>query len=187
MAKKNPNRDILDLYSESLVNPALKLPLQEQIRLDRLKEVYAHWLANPLLTDGKIRDYIMSRYSLGRAQAYNDIAVVKVIFGLVQKSDKEFIRYKANHLLELAAAAAMAGNDKKAKALEKIAATMAKVNQLDEPEGEEIPWDDMKPKDYSFSIDPAVIGIEKEPNIEEKSRKLLAQYTQEIDGSIDEQ
>ena len=64
---------------------------------------------------------------------------------------------------------------------------MAKVNQLDEPEGEDFPWDDIKPKDYSFSVDPSVIGIEKEPNIEEKSRKLLAKYTQEIDGSIDEQ
>lgn len=187
MAKKNPNRDILDLYSESLINPSLKLPAQEQIRLDRLKEAYAHWLSNPLLTDGQMRDYIMSRYQIGRAQAYNDIAVIKVIFGLVQRSDKEFIRYKANHILELAAAAAMAGNDKKAKALEKIAATMVKVNQLDEPEGEELPWDDLKPKDYSFSTDPRIIDIEPEPNIEEKSRKLLAKYLHEIDGLPDEQ
>ena len=81
----------------------------------------------------------------------------------------------------------MAGNDKKAKALEKIAATMVKVNQLDEPEGEELPWDDLKPKDYSFSTDPRIIDIEPEPNIEEKSRKLLAKYLHEIDGLPDEQ
>jgi len=50
-----------------------------------------------------------------------------------------------------------------------------------------LPWDDLKPKDYSFSTDPRIIDIEPEPNIEEKSRKLLAKYLQEIDGLPDEQ
>ena len=58
------------------------------------------------------------------------------------------------------------------------------MNQLDEPEGEDFPWDEIVPKDYSFTVDPRVIGIEPEQDIEAKSRRLLKQYTQELDQDI---
>lgn len=183
---KNPNRDLLDQFSKALENPTFKLPPAEQTRLDRLKAVFTRWMDNPLITDAMMRDYIITQYSIGRAQAYNDIAMVKMLFGYAPKADKEFQRIKANHLLEQAAAAAMAGDDKQAKALTKIAETLVKTNQLDEPDGEDYPWEEIVPRDESFSVDPEVIGIQKVPGIEEKARKLLKRYTQEIDD-IDNQ
>lgn len=174
-------RDILDLFSQALEDPNFKLSTSDGIRLDRLKAVFAHWIDHPLMTDASLRDHIIANYHVGRTQAYNDIAVLKAVFGNVPRADKEFQRYKANHLLEMAAAAALAGNDKKAKSLVKIAEAVIKANRLDEKESEELKWEEIVPKDVSFTVDPSVIGIEKEPNIEEKSRKLLKQYTQEID------
>lgn len=186
MPAKNPNRDLIDTLSRSLENPDMKLPEAESARLERLKAVFAHWMEHPMLTDSMIRDWIIARYKVGRAQAYNDIALVKVIFGNAPRADKEFQRYRANALLEMAYAAAAAGNDKKAKALTKIADSIAKINRLDEPEGEDFPFDEIIPKDESFSVDPEVIGIKKVKGIEVISAKLLRKYTLEID-SIDEQ
>lgn len=173
--------DVIDKFYRALSDPTYQLKDVEQERLDRLKAVFARWLENPLITDTQMRDYIMTQYGVGRAKAYDDISVVKACFGYMPKADKEYQRMKANRLLEKAAAAAEAGDDKQAKALTKIAETLVKVNHLDQPEGEEFPWDDIIPKDESFSVDPAVIGIEKVPNIEEKARKLLERYTADID------
>ena len=174
-------RDIEDVLSEAIEKPDMFISEKDRERLERMKAVYARWLENPLLTDTNMRDFIMANYKVGRAMAYQDIALIKAIFGNAPKMDREFQRYRANHLLAKAAAAALAGNDKKAKSLTKIAETLIKANNLDEPEGEEMKWTEIKPKDYSFTVDPTVIGIEKEPGIEDKARKLLKQYTQEID------
>lgn len=180
--QKNPNRDIIDHLTRALEDPEYKLPEREAARLERLKSIYAHWMEHPLLTDTMIRDWIITLYHTGRTQAYSDIAIVKVVFGTAPKADKEFQRVRANKLLEMAAAAAIAGNDKKAKALAKIADSIVKANNLDESEGEDYPFDEIVPVDESFSVDPAVIGIQKVPGIEERARKLLEKYNQEIDG-----
>lgn len=185
--KKDTSRDILDLFQTALEKPNTHLSPADQQRLDRLKNVYTHWLDHPLMTDTMIRDYMMATFGIGRAMAYNDIALLKAAFGNVSRADKEFQRVRANRLLEMAAAAAMAGDERKAKSLTKIAEAIVKANQLDEPEGEDFPWDEIVPKDESFSVDPEVIGIKKVPDIENKARLLLKKWTQEIDGDVDEQ
>ena len=182
---KNPNRDIIDAFSKAIENPKYKLPPADQARLDRLKAVFARWMENPLLTDTMMRDYITTYFGVGRIQAYNDIALVKVLFGNAPKADKEFPRMRANRLLENAAAAAVAGDEKQAKTLAKIAETIVKANRLDEPDGEDYPWEEIIPRDESFSVDPAVIGIQKVPGIEKKAAALLEKYTREIDADID--
>nr|DAU45726.1 MAG TPA: hypothetical protein [Caudoviricetes sp.] len=175
------NNDILDLFERALEDKNVKLQTSDEVRLQRLKEVYAHWIDRPLLSDSMIRDYIIANYEIGRAQAYNDIALIKAIFGNAPKADKEFQRFRANKLLEMAAAAALAGNHKKANSLRKISESIIKANQLDEDEGEEMRWSEIVPVDVSFTVDPSVIGIEKVAGIEEKSKKLLDRYIKEID------
>ena len=164
--------DLLDVFSRAIENPEVKLQPLEQARLERLKAVFARWMANPLIADFQMRDYIVTQFSVGRAQAYRDIALTKALFGSAPKTDKEFQRARANRILEKAYAAAEAGDAKQAKALTKIAETLT--------------WDQIIPQDESFSVDPSVIGIEKVPGVEERARKLLKQYTAEAD-QIDEQ
>lgn len=178
---QNFKRDIIDHFYKSFSDPDFKLPPDEEAHLTRLKAVFTRWLENPLITDLQMRDYIVSVYGLSRQKAYDDIHIVKACFGCAPKADKEFQRQRANHILEQAAASAMAGDDKQAKALTKIAETIVKANRLDEPEGEEFPWDDIIPKDESFSVDPEVIGIKKVPNVEKKARELLARYERDIE------
>lgn len=174
-------RDIIDTYAAALENKEVKLSPVDSARLERLKAVHTRWLSSPMISDAMMRDYIITQYGIGAVQAYRDIAIVKAIFGNVPLADKEFQRHRANGLLEKAAAAALAGDAKQAKALTKIAETIVKANRLSEPDGEEFPWDEIIPVHEDFSVDPSVIGIEKVPDIEVRARKLLKQYTNEID------
>lgn len=174
--------ETLDLIVRKMENDSVQLTAAQQAHYDRLRDAYTHWLANPLLSDNRMRDYLMATHQVSTSQAYRDITLVKMLFGSVQVSNKEQMRYKANYLYDAAAAAAMAGNDSKAKALTKIADGIVKNNRLEEQEGEDYPWDEIVPVDISLSVDPSVIGIEPIPQVREKAAKLLKAYTEEIDG-----
>lgn len=182
MRKLSPNPELLDLIFAKMEDDSIQLTVQQQQRFDRLNDAYTHWLSNPMLPDNRIRDYIMARHNVTSRIAYQDIAIIKMLYGRVPLANKEQMRHKANHLFDMATAAALAGDDKKAKALTKIAEGIVKNNRLEDSDGEDFPFEDIIPKDISLSVDPSVIGIEPVPNIHQKAAKLLKQYTAEIDG-----
>ena len=179
---KKRETDTLDAFANALANPNFKLSPQSEVRLNRLKQIFCRWMENPMIRDIDMRNWIMDNFGVGRDVAYSDMNLVLRLFGSAPKAEKEFQRMRANRLVEKAAAAAIAGDDKQAKSLIKIAEVIVKINQLDQPDGEDYQWDQIIPKDESFSVDPEVIGIKKVPGIEEKAKKLLARYTSEIDN-----
>lgn len=183
-SSKRLSEDKVDMLAAAMEDESKQAQLSErdQEHLHRLKDVYGYWLDHPMLTDAKIRDYIMTSFGQNKMQAYRDIWLVKVLLGNAPKANKEFMRYRANHLYEMAAAAAMAGNDTKAKALTKIADGIVKANQLDVAEGEDYPFEEIVPKDYSFTVDPTVIGITPDPDAKIKAERLLKKYTEEVDA-----
>lgn len=182
MIRKNRDNETLDLMARKMEDDSIVLTAPQQAHFERLHDAYTHWLSNPLLSDNRMRDYMMAMHGISTNQAYRDLALIKLLFGSVALANKEQMRYKANYLYDAAAAAALAGNDKKAKALTKIADGIVKNNRLEENEGEGLPWDDIVPVDMSLTVDPTVIGIIPEQNIKAKAAKLLKQYTEDIDG-----
>lgn len=184
MRKQFKENETLDLIVRKMENDSIILTDSQQVHYDRLRDAYTHWLSNPLLSDNRMRDYLMATHGVSTSQAYRDITLIKMLFGSVAVSNKEQMRYKANYLYDAAAAAAMAGNDAKAKALTKIADGIVKNNRLEEAEGEDYPWEEIIPVDISLTVDPSVIGITPVPNIRDKAAKLLKRYTEDIDGPI---
>lgn len=185
MAKnKRLSEDKVDMLAAALEDESKQAELceRDQEHLHRIKDIYAYCLEHPMLTDLRVRDYIMATHHQNKMQAYRDLYLVKILLGNAPKANKEFMRYRSNYLYELAAAAAIAGNDSKAKALTKIADGIVKANQLDVAEGEDYPFEDIVPKDYSFTVDPSVIGIQPEPNVRAKAQKLLKEYAEEVDA-----
>lgn len=182
MIRKNRDNETLDLMARKMEDDSIVLSAPQQAHFERLHDAYTHWLSNPLLSDNRMRDYMMAMHSISTNQAYRDLALIKLLFGSVALANKEQMRYKANYLYDAAAAAALAGNDKKAKALTKIADGIVKNNRLEDNEGEGLPWEDIVPVDMSLTVDPTVIGIIPEKNIKAKAAKLLKQYTEDIDG-----
>ena len=182
MKRKSKENETLDLIVRKMEDDSVQMSAAQQIHYDRLRDAYTHWLSNPLLSDNRMRDYLMATHQVSTSQAYRDITLIKMLFGSVQASNKEQMRYKANYLYDAAAAAAMAGNDAKAKSLTKIADGIVRNNRLEEQEGEDYPWEEIVPADISLTVDPSVIGIEPIPNVREKAAKLLKAYTEDIDG-----
>ena len=182
MIRKNRDNETLDLMAKKMEDDSIVLSAPQQAHFERLHDAYTHWLSNPLLSDNRMRDYMMAMHGISTNQAYRDLALIKLLFGSVALANKEQMRYKANYLYDAASAAALAGNDKKAKALTKIADGIVKNNRLEDNEGEGIPWEEIVPVDISLTVDPTVIGIIPEKNIKAKAAKLLKQYTEDIDG-----
>lgn len=182
MIRKNRDNETLDLMARKMEDDSIVLSAPQQAHFERLHDAYTHWLSNPLLSDNRMRDYMMAMHGVSTNQAYRDLALIKLLFGSVALANKEQMRYKANYLYDAAAAAALAGNDKKAKALTKIADGIVKNNRLEDNEGEGLPWEEIVPVDISLTVDPTVIGIIPEKNIKAKAAQLLKQYTEDIDG-----
>ena len=182
MIRKNRDNETLDLMARKMEDDSIVLSAPQQAHFERLHDAYTHWLSNPLLSDNRMRDYMMAMHGISTNQAYRDLALIKLLFGSVALANKEQMRYKANYLYDAAAAAALAGNDKKAKALTKIADGIVKNNRLEDNEGDGLPWEDIVPVDISRTVEPTVIGIIPEKNIKAKAAKLLKQYTEDIDG-----
>lgn len=174
-------RDTLDTISQALLDPSVELNSEEMIIISRLRDTYTFWLEKPTLTDSNIRDYLMANHKVSKSQAYRDIGHIKMILGNIPVATKEFYRYKANHILDEAHTAAMAGNDKKAKALTKIAEAIAYNNRTNEDDGEKLPFDKIVPQDLSFSVDPQVAGVKIIPGVTDKAKRTLAKYEDDME------
>lgn len=179
-------QDTFDLITQALFSIEKRNELSEgDLKiLERLRDVYTLWLDKPTLKDTDIRDYIMVNYDSTKSAAYTDIALLKTVLGNVPVANKEFYRYKANYILDQAHAAAVAGNDRKAKVLAKIAEGIAYNNRTNEDDGEKLPFDQIIPKDLSFSIDPSVAGVKPVKGIRETAEKLFKKYDGEIELDI---
>lgn len=179
-------KDTLDIINAALFDKEKqdKLAPADKELLERIQTTYSFWLDKPTLTDANIRDYIMVNFGLSRSKAYEQISLLKMLLGSVPQASKEFYRYKANYILDQAHAAAIAGNDRKAKALTKIAEAIAYNNRTNEQEDVGLPFDEIVPKDQSFTTDPAVLGIVPQPGLREKANRLLKKYEEdfELDG-----
>lgn len=175
--------DSLELISQALFDTEKRQSLSpaDAELLERVRDAYTFWLEKPTMTDTNIRDYLMANHCISRSQAYNDIAIIKAVLGNVPTASKEFYRYKANHILDQAHAAAIAGNDAKAKALTKIAEAIAYNNRTYDDDGEKMPFNEIVPKDLSFTLDPSAAGIKPVDGLREKSKRLFEKYKEEIE------
>lgn len=178
-------KDSLDLISQALFDPSVQLSEADAALMERLRDAYTFWLEKPTLTDLQMRDYMMTSHGLSRQQALNDLSKVKLVLGNVTIASKEFFRHKVNDILDKAFAAALSGQEKKAKALVEIAKGFICNNRTDEDDGEKIPFDQIVPKDWSFTVDPRAAGVKPVPGIKEKAEKLRQKYIEDIEITTD--
>ena len=70
------------------------LPEKTQRHLIRLRDIYNYWLQFPMTKDRELVAYIQQVYELQPTQAYADLRLVKALLGDLQKSTKEYHRYR---------------------------------------------------------------------------------------------
>lgn len=144
-------------------------PTEEKIK-DRYANTFTYWINNPTLSENKVNVYIQNTFGLSYTAAFRDIHKIKILLGNVQNASKEWQRYKVIAILDKAFALAEKRKDQKSMIL--AADKLAKYTQLDKPETQKIPYDEIVPQNFEITGDVTVLGIEPISNLREKQKKL---------------
>lgn len=161
-----------DELREQKVNP---LMLE---RLHRIRGLYAFWLQYPNKTKAEVVQQDTALFKVSQSKAYEDVQLVEILLGDIQRMTKDFARWRFNMMNERHIRDAERAKDWRAVAsLEK---NFIKANQLDKEDTPEIAFDEIVPLQIEPTDDPSVLGIKKVPNLRERKARLINKYSKEM-------
>ena len=165
------------LFADVSKMEAAGLPAVTQRHLIRLRDIYNYWLQFPMTKDRELVAHIMQAYSLQATQAYADLRLVKALLGDLQKSTKEYHRYRLIEMIN--AAYEMARVNRDAKSMVAAADKYGKYTQLDKEDLVDRGFDKIMIQPFKPTDDPSVAGFKPVPNISERIQKKIASYWNE--------
>lgn len=68
----------------------------------RLRDIYNYWLNFPAKRDRDIVAELRARYGIGDTTARDDLKLIKILLGDLQKPTKDYMRYRTTVMLERA-------------------------------------------------------------------------------------
>jgi hypothetical protein len=148
-------------------------------RLMRFRAGYAFWYEFPTKQEADIRDHIMDEFGISKTQAYEDIRIIKILLGNIQKVTKEWNRHRFIAMIEESYKTAKANGD--AKAMVMAADKFGKYTQLNIEDSIDIPWGEIINSAWEPTSDPTVIGLKPDPKIDEKIKNLKKKYSEDIE------
>ena len=143
----------------------------------RLREMYSWFVASPDIKDRQLITQTLDRFQISRAEAYADLAIVKMLLPLLTSASRDFHRYRANEMLLETYRMAKARKD--TKTMERAAASYAKYNRVDLEDEQTLPYDMIVVQPFTATSDPTILGLKPIPNLQQKIDKLLAKYRAE--------
>lgn len=151
---------------------------QDQVaHILRLREMYSWFVASPDIKDRQMIVQTLDRFHISRAEAYADLAIVKMLLPLLSAASRDFHRYRANEMLLETYRMAKARKD--TKTMERAAASYAKYNRVDLEDEQALPYDMIVVQPFTATSDPTVLGLKPIPNLQQKIDRLLAKYRAE--------
>lgn len=172
----------LHLFSPKDEMERQRLPAEMQGRLLRLRSLYAFWLNFPSKTTREMVEQELQQHKdISRATAYNDVKLVKVLMGNLERESKEWQRHVFNRRSEEIYRTAMRMKD--LKTAERANADYAKFNRLDRDDEERMDWSQIVPHVIEPTDDPTVIGIAPVKGLREKIRKLRRRFSADIEDA----
>jgi hypothetical protein len=139
-------------------------------------------LESPEKKDIDLAAMLMGQFDISRAQAYSDINNVKMMWGNVQRSQKEWDRYAVTEMLREAYNRAKEKND--IKNMVYAAEKLGKYTKLDQEDENQIPYNEIVPPEIEPTGDVSVLGIKPIPDLKEKQRKLREKYGKTEEAKI---
>lgn len=174
-----PRPGTLEICRKYLYEDTDNIPEAYRDRVKRIRVGFTFWYEFPMKSRSEVRDQIVNEFDVNSKTAYEDIQIVEVLLGNIKNPAKAWIRYRVNAMLEAAYAKAETMSDPKAMAM--AADKLGKYNQLDKPDAEPLPFEDIVPQPFEPTDDPTPLGLKKDPNIREKKNRMLEKYMNEIE------
>lgn len=162
------------LFSDREEMTQNNIPVVIQERLIRIRDMYNFWLNFPRKKDVEIVKELELRYKIQRSTAYEDIRIIKALLGDLNKSTKDFHRWKFCGMLD--EAYEMAKKMKDARAMVAAADKYGKYTQLDKEDLVDRGYDKIQVQPFEPTDDPSVIGIKPIPNIRQRIQDKIKQY-----------
>jgi hypothetical protein len=156
----------------------------------RYRAIFSKWLAEPMLSDVMMKNYIANTFEVCDNTAWKDVSRIKIIIGNVQNASKEFQRYRATEMIlagyEMASDAHSQLEVKQAQIMIKAGETLGRIYMLDKNEIDRIPWEDIIPMELEPTTDISVIGRKPMKNLEEVKQRLRKKYGSPVDVPYEE-
>lgn len=149
-----------------------------QKRILRIRDLYTFWLNYPNTKDVDIVRELRKRYGISQNIAYQDLRIIKTLLGEINKSSRDFYRYKFNKMIERAYEVADRKGD--AKAMAAASAAYGKFNKLDKEDPQDLGYDKIIPQNFEITDDPSILGYKKIPNVKERINKIINEMGQDI-------
>ena len=143
----------------------------------RCRAMHQWILANPAAKDALFIAEDISRHNISRPTAYSDLAIIKALLPMLDKSTRDFHRWRFVEMI--LKTFEIAEKRKDARTMERAAATFAKFLSVDKEEQNEFPIDKLIPQPFVATDDPSVLGIKPIPNLRDRQRALIEKYSKE--------
>lgn len=181
------------LFADADKMTADGVPAATVAHLLRLRDIYSYWVSFPSKRDRDIVAELRSRYGIGDTVAREDLKLIKILLGDLQKPTRDYMRYRVTNMLERAYEKADAANDP--RNMVAAADKLAKAHHLYDEDERASVLDTLVPIVLKTTDDPTVIGIKRMPDfrarIVEAKEKYFVEDTkdvefEEIDAQLDE-
>lgn len=166
------------LFSSTDEMQNARIPEIIQKRILRIRDLYTFWLNYPNTKDVDIVRELRKRYGISQNIAYQDLRIIKTLLGEINKSSRDFYRYKFNKMIERAYEVADRKGD--AKAMAAASAVYGKFNKLDKEDPQDLGYDKIIPQNFEITDDPSILGYKKIPNVKERINKIINEMGQDI-------
>jgi phenylalanyl-tRNA synthetase alpha subunit len=142
----------------------------------RIRDAYNHWLSYPTKPEREIVDRLIN-LGVGKSQAYVDLKIVKSLLGSLNKESKAFQRYQAKQMaMETYEKAKKAGDW---RTMAQVIKTVGDIFDLKNEDERDDIFSQIMIQPFEYTSDPTVAGFKPIPNVREKIRKKLDQYSNE--------
>ena len=154
-----------------------RLPATIVDRVMRIRIMYNWFVSNPESKDREFVDEDVSRFSIGKTLAYDDLHIIKSVLPHITEASRDYHRWKYNEMI--LETYQMAKKRKDTKTMERAATSYAKFNNVNVEDEQSVPYDMIVVQPFTATDDPSVLGIKPIPNIDKKISELIAKYRAE--------
>lgn len=154
-----------------------KFPTDSVMRVLRLRALYNWFISNPESKDKEFVDEAVSRFSISKTLAYDDLKVIKSVLPHITEASRDYHRWKYNEMI--LETYQMAKKRKDTKTMERAATSYAKFNNVNVEDELSVPYDLIVVQPFTATNDPTYLGIKPIPNIDKKITDLIEKYRAE--------